>query len=476
MKKFREQFKKEAEKISLDKKEQAILRERVLSFMEYHPLSSEKTLEKEEWSTVNFKSWRVFQWSSLALLISLTTIPYLAEKSIPGDALYAVKVNFNEEVRSSLSFNSYDKIVWETERLNRRISEINLLTIEGKMTDKIEDGAVEAVKNHSDRAKREIESLKKSDQDGATMAAVQLDAVIDMQSVNLRQVSDQKSGSSSVSAKIIKILDEESLNNKAFLGNTAISWNRLTAHVEKETTRAYELLKNVEKSANKKEQANIKRRLDDIGRKIEVAAGKRESSEEESIKLMFDVLGDTQKLITYIVNIDIDANFDIEKVVPITLTKEEKVSEIRNDLKTSQDLMAKFELVLATSSKNNLSKEVKEKITAAVEFGQEKIAEIEPVLEEDEFDLKEAKEKMTAVLNILKDAEVLLKENNVPLTENNEEKEGVENEKSTSTAETPDINEADDKESLSTTSTSSKKDKFNKDKNSSTTKNLKEDV
>jgi len=422
MKRFSVQFKKEAEKINLSEKEQAILREKMLSFMEFHPLdakTNKKTkrvgnfINSEEWTIINLKKLHVLRWSGLALVLTLTTIPYLAESAIPGDPLYAVKVNFNEEVRSTLTFNTYDKIVWETERLNRRIAEINLLTNEGKMTEKIEDGLAEAVKNHRDRAKKEIESLKQSDKDGAILMTAQFDAVIGIQSTNLKKVAETDLKSSYVSSKVVKILDEETESKKDFYDKTSISWDRLVTQVEKETKRAFESLKLVEKNISKKDQASLKRRLETISQKINIASEKKESADEEAKKMLIEVLVDTQKLIILMLNSGDKTNLDLEEIIPVILTREERLAEIEKKIKTSEDLLEKLTKISEQSptEEENLPEEIREKIAEAIKLAKIGQEEIKPLLAEEEVNLDEVEKKNNDTLQILKDATDLVKNN-----------------------------------------------------------------
>lgn len=422
MNQFKKEFKKEAEKINLSKEEQVILREKILSFMEFHPLETKNTPRQssrnlpnstyaEDWLVINLKKWKILKWSSLALVLTLTTIPYLAEKAVPGDSLYAVKVNFNEEVKSSLTFGPYNKIVWEAERLNRRISEINLLAHEGKVTEKIEAGVVEAVKNHRDRAKKEIENLKLSDKDGAILMAVQLDAIIDIQSANLKKASEVNHDSESLSSKILDILDKESETNREFYIGTDISWERLVVQVEKETKRAYDLLQVVERRLSTEEQSSLKRRLEDISRKINLASEKESSSTEEAKKILVDVLIDTQKLIIIMTNSSTKTSIDLEEIIPITLTEEERVEKVRNNFKISQNLLEKLTKAIDKTllEEGVVQTDVREKIETAIIIADNDLNEIKPLLEDSDINLEKIEEKSNNALQILKDAQSLLK-------------------------------------------------------------------
>jgi len=480
MKQFSKQFKKEAEKISLNSDEQVVLREKVLAFMKYHPLPSSKmvnNLNKNhnflkqadgDWMIIDLKKWHIFKWSSLALILTLTTIPYLAENSVPGDSLYAVKVNFNEEVRSSLAFNSYNKIVWEAERLNRRIAEVNLLTSEGKMTEEIENGVVEAVKNHRERAKKEIENLKQSDKDGAALIAVQLDAIIDIQSVSLKKAAETNS-SSSLSSKIVKVLGEESEVNKELYSNISISWERLVAQVDKETKKAYELSRLVEKNINKKDQSSLKRHLEDISRKINFASEKKETSNEEAKRMLFEVLSDTQKLIVVMSNSGIKTELNLEEVVPITLTTEERLSEVLKEIKNSENLLDK----LTKISHQDLNSEISDKIKEAINLTKKELEETKLLLNSQEDSIDEIEKKSDNALQILTDASDLVKSNLSLLEKGEESEENATNETPSSSKSIKEGEDSEEEKKEDINGNSKNKESQTSDENE---KNKKEEV
>ncbi|MEZ4194851.1 MAG: DUF5667 domain-containing protein [Candidatus Paceibacterota bacterium] len=192
MKRFSEQLQNKANSVKLRVAEKRDLRERVVSYMEYHPMPISvrqlgATHETEQVKLVHVSLWRILQISTATFGVLLLSITYLAERAIPGDSLYAVKVGFNEEVRSTLSRSPYEKVVWETERLNRRIAEARLLASEGRLTEEVEVEVANAVREHSDNARREIEVLKQTDVDEATLASIQLATAIDMQSSSLKK-------------------------------------------------------------------------------------------------------------------------------------------------------------------------------------------------------------------------------------------------------------------------------------------------
>ncbi|KXJ99047.1 MAG: hypothetical protein UZ19_OD1000545 [Parcubacteria bacterium OLB19] len=265
MKRFSEQLHKKSESLYLKVDEKRALEERLVSYMEYHPLASDrkvKTIVEQSWAdpvvrVINLNNLKLWQWTGATMAILLLVVPYVAEKAVPGDMLYAVKVNFNEEVRSTLALSPYDKVVWETERLNRRIAEARLLASEGKMTEELGNSVAEAVLVHSENAKKEIEHLKQTDEDGAVLASIQLDTTIDVQSTALMSEVQSSSTESVMAVRLVDVLAKTQESDQE-LESVLPSRERLVGQVESETTRAYELLDSIKSYATLEEQLDIK--------------------------------------------------------------------------------------------------------------------------------------------------------------------------------------------------------------------------
>ena len=252
MKKFSEQLQKKTETVKLRAAERRELKERLVSYMEYHPLPA--TLKKtvsvksptfnDSFKMVSLPFASFFKTSAVAAVILVLVVPLFAERAIPGDTLYAVKVQFNEELRSTLTFDTYQKVAWETERLNRRISEARLLASEGRLTEAVEVEVAEAVRTHTANAKREIEELRTEDADGATIASIELDTTLAVQSTSLKEKEnelDSSEGSATTSrpTDLISSVIDESLALPAYMtaSSTLPAYDKLMARVEQNTTR-----------------------------------------------------------------------------------------------------------------------------------------------------------------------------------------------------------------------------------------------
>jgi hypothetical protein len=256
-------------------------------------------------------------------------IPALAERTIPGDILYPVKVRVTEEIRSSLNRDSYEKVVWETTRLERRVSEARQLAEAGLLTPEAEAGVLEAMKTHKDAAEAEIATLRTTDAEGATLAQITLATALDIQSAVLKANDTASTTEGMSTVALAKSLDAGREEMKGKGGAETLSIERLKAQLEIETTRSYELLKSISALATDQEQKDVARRLADVDRKIEVASGHNADRPEEAQVELRAAWSDVQKLIAFMTDIDVRGSISIESLVPVVLTEVERSVIVR---------------------------------------------------------------------------------------------------------------------------------------------------
>lgn len=420
MKRFSEQFNKKANGIRMRSGERAELRERLISYMEYHPLpnnlkpttakKANTALVSEPFAAFRFDMSVVRAFAGIFAMILVVVVPVMAERSVPGDVLYQVKVQFNEELRSTLTISPYAQVEWETERLERRLAEARLLATAGKLTDEVEAEVATAIKTHSDKAKEGIAKLRETDADEAALAEIAYASALAVQSEVLEghMAKDRGEEPETVGHSVVAlagvIAKEQEEAEASSAAAVQPSYNSLLARVETETTNAYELFESVSVSASEEEVSNIERRLADIERKVlrsialndglavtpkattteggeiegnptglALKATSSEDTEEntestesveketvsvennydeadevgeevdeleyreatpeeklEAVNILRTALADTRKLISFMTNLDVRDNVEIEDLVPVTLTNDERLSLIKS--------------------------------------------------------------------------------------------------------------------------------------------------
>jgi hypothetical protein len=414
MKRFTQQLKKKADSVILSVSEKNELRERVISYMEYHPLSAEmkmnaqKSVTSESFSgrVLNFNGWKALQFSGLAALVLMVSVSYVAEKAVPGDTLYAVKVSINEEVRGTLARSSYEKVVWETERLNRRIAEARLLADEGRLTEEVEVQVASAVKVHSDNARKEIAALKEIDSEEAALVSIELETTLDVQSTSLRNREPSEVVGKST-ALIASALTKSQEASRGSDQEVVPSYGRLIARVELETTRAQELLSNVKQSATAEEQADIKRRLSDIDSKVSLAIAGGESDDLDSRNRLVEALQQTHRLIVFMTNIDVQNNVSVNDIVPVTLTEAERLVIVKQKITQTNDILSQLKENITASSTGELVAKARPAIATSVDL----VGEVESSLIIEGFDISVVESKLEEAYNLANDVAILLEIN-----------------------------------------------------------------
>ncbi|GEM_PF-975726 len=337
MKSFDTELKKHADKIRLKAVERRELRERVLSYMEYHPLPKQDSVQKELKGAIHSESFvvlgihsRIVQIAVAAFVLVMVVVPFAAERAVPGDVLYIVKTGINEPVQSSLASSPYEKIEFETKLMERRIAEARVLASEGKLTDDVKTKIAETVKEHSDAVQTELQELRNQDAEGAAIAQIAFNSSLEVQSAVLTEDDD---AADEVSDPILTVVKEAREVSEKEKGSTTPSYDGLMARIELETTRAYELFETVKESATEEEITDIERRFADINRVIEETKEDRVLDEIKSASDLAKILGQVKKLIFFMADINIRDSVSLEALVPIILSDQERVDLVKEELR-----------------------------------------------------------------------------------------------------------------------------------------------
>lgn len=145
MKKIHRQFQEATAHIALEVHEKALMRERLVTYMSYRPLRAHRhspfthLLQAFDAIPLTILSYFRVRHVSGALIIaifvttSMVGVSSAATHALPGDILYPVKVNINEEVQGVLITSSEARVAWEQERAERRLEEAGQLAAAGKL-------------------------------------------------------------------------------------------------------------------------------------------------------------------------------------------------------------------------------------------------------------------------------------------------------------------------------------------------------
>lgn len=359
MKKFAEQLKKRSERVRMTVEEKSQLRERVLSFMEYHPMPGGQAVDLRKISQTHanrlpaWNGWLVGRLAGGLAVLMMVIVPALAEDALPGDTLYPIKVRFNEEVRGAMNSSPYAKIEWETERMERRLAEAQVLAEAGRLTPEAEAEVADAIKQHSEAAKSNIEVIRANDNDEAVMAEIALSSALE---VSAEVLTSRQSDSASSTSLLSGAVSEARAS--LVVNDNDLSYDKLFSRLETETTRAHEYLRTLGPAVARGEKDDIDRRLTDIRIKTEAAAVMRKEDETGAAKQLVEALGSTRKLISFMTNLEVRQNVTVDELVPIALTEEERRQTIELKLADASSLVATVEADMgnmATTSNDYLA-------------------------------------------------------------------------------------------------------------------------
>jgi hypothetical protein len=172
-----EQFEKifeQARKISLRPDERARMREQILHFIKTHPVKSPEVeafpQQRLAFSFLSFMRKPV-PIVLAGVLILGGSLSAAAEKSLPGDTLYPVKLQVNEGVQEALTFSPQSSADLQMALAQKRLDEAEQLSAEGKLNSTVR-GEVEAnFHKHAQHVKDRVTALQAQ---GDTQAAADL--------------------------------------------------------------------------------------------------------------------------------------------------------------------------------------------------------------------------------------------------------------------------------------------------------------
>ncbi len=150
----------EAKKNHLEKEEKMHIRKEIVAFMQKNPVRDERELRLLPWRLHNLFYFLTYRPMPVALfivfIVSIGT-SLAAESALPGDVLYSVKVNVNEEVGGLFSsFNNEFKADFEAKRADRRLQEAEKVAAKADLKGGVLVKIEENFQTHADRVKERI--------------------------------------------------------------------------------------------------------------------------------------------------------------------------------------------------------------------------------------------------------------------------------------------------------------------------------
>ncbi|MDQ5883462.1 MAG: hypothetical protein QG654_376 [Patescibacteria group bacterium] len=131
MNKKMKKFIKILKSINLSQKEKDVLRYKIEQFISFNPIRNEIHIPKKSFYFSIFTFRALGKGVSLVLIaltvIGGTGVSYASTEALPGDKLYNVKINVNEKIEEKLAFTTEAKVVVQTQKVERRLTEAQKL-------------------------------------------------------------------------------------------------------------------------------------------------------------------------------------------------------------------------------------------------------------------------------------------------------------------------------------------------------------
>jgi len=185
------QFTQDAQRVQLTQAEKARTREFLVAYMESNPV----VLDVKK----SFSFASIFRLAKpvpmalvLVMFVSVGT-SFAAESSLPGDALYPIKVQVNENVRSFVAFSEESKAEWDSRVAVRRLQEVEKI-VQLKRSDTAQIAQVEVrLAVVSDRLQQRLARLEESNKtEFAASISAQYESSMRVHSAVLQELSKKE--------------------------------------------------------------------------------------------------------------------------------------------------------------------------------------------------------------------------------------------------------------------------------------------
>jgi len=139
----------------------------------------------------------------IVILLALGGTSFAAEKALPGDVFYPVKLNVNEHVQGWLSLSDEAKANWETVLANRRLSEAEELAAHSKLDAKTEAQIESNFEQHANKAQEHIAKLANKDAKAAADIAADLQTSLEVHNRILTDINTSKDGNNKSQLEVL---------------------------------------------------------------------------------------------------------------------------------------------------------------------------------------------------------------------------------------------------------------------------------
>jgi len=265
MENLHKQFKKATGFVALSPEEKADMRDKLVLYMEYKPIRGavSSATGNTFLAKIPFPFFRLHHFSGaflIAAVIASSTfgVSFAADDALPGDLLYNIKVNINEEIKTALLSSDESRIAWERERAERRLVEASKLEAEGRLDGEKQKQVSELFAEHTSAMVEQVRAVEESDPVfAAEMSSMFEDSLDAHEAVLARLIVEQENGTDEGARELVAqvrtvAMEVEKIRNDAE-EKIAIDETEITNTVGGEQTETIETTTEV-----KTESANLR--------------------------------------------------------------------------------------------------------------------------------------------------------------------------------------------------------------------------
>jgi len=164
MNKITKKFLKYLKSVKLSEKEKDVLRYRISEFIAFNPIRSNSHIPKKSFYFSIFTLRAISKGVALVLIVLIvvggTSVSYASTDSLPGDALYSVKININENIEEKLALTKEAKVEVQSAKIERRLTEAKTLSDKKELSPENKKIVNENLKKNVEKVTQTIEVLK----------------------------------------------------------------------------------------------------------------------------------------------------------------------------------------------------------------------------------------------------------------------------------------------------------------------------
>lgn len=210
---FRKQLKDLTADIHLSADEKDRMRERLEAYRSYRPIRRETAARTAAYSVFSTAHLRfVAPALAVALVFVSGGVSYAAERAIPGNVLYPIKVHVNEEVRSALTFDEETQLSWDIRRAERRLEEAAALVAEGKTDAETHAALRTKFEKHTEAVAEHVEAVEEENPTLALEAHSEFEASLMAHSEVIERLADREGGREAAVDELLTSVDAVALS------------------------------------------------------------------------------------------------------------------------------------------------------------------------------------------------------------------------------------------------------------------------